>query len=59
MGLGCGPSFFSLAMVKMVGEKGKVISVDIQDEMLQIVKDKSERERLSSRITFTKPDLKS
>ena len=54
MDLGCGPGFFSLAMAKLVGEKGKVISVDIQDEMLQIVKSKSEREGLSSRIILHK-----
>lgn len=54
MDLGCGPGFFSLAMAKLVGEKGKVISVDIQDEMLQIVKNKSEQERLSSRIILHK-----
>jgi len=54
MDLGCGPGFFSLAMAKMVGEKGKVISVDIQDEMLQILKSKSERQGLSSRIVFHK-----
>jgi ubiquinone/menaquinone biosynthesis C-methylase UbiE len=54
MDLGCGPGFFSLAMAKLVGEKGKVISVDIQEEMLQIVKSKSEREGLSSRIILHK-----
>ena len=54
MDLGCGPGFFSLAMAKMVGEKGKVISVDIQDEMLQIVKSKSEREGLRSQIILHK-----
>lgn len=48
--LGCGPGFFSLAMAEMVGEKGRVISVDIQEEMLQMLKDKSERAGLKSRI---------
>lgn len=54
MDLGCGPGFFSLAMAKLVGEKGTVISVDIQDEMLQMVKRKSEREGLSSSIVLHK-----
>ncbi len=54
MDLGCGPGFFSLAMAKLVGENGKVIAVDIQDEMLQMVKRKSEREGLSSRIILHK-----
>lgn len=52
--LGCGPGFFSLAMAEMVGEKGKVVSVDIQDEMLQILRDKSERLGLKSRIVLHK-----
>ncbi|HWQ48357.1 MAG TPA: methyltransferase domain-containing protein [Methanosarcina sp.] len=54
MDLGCGPGFFSLAMAKLVGKKGKVISVDVQDEMLQLVKRKSERQGLSSRIFLHK-----
>lgn len=54
--LGCGPGFFSLAMAKLVGEKGKVIAVDIQDEMLQIVKIKSERHGFSSRIVLHKAE---
>ncbi|AKJ37324.1 class I SAM-dependent methyltransferase [Methanosarcina barkeri] len=83
MDLGCGPGFFSLAMAKLVGENGKVISVkvisvkvisvkvisvkvisvkvisvDVQDEMLQILKCKSEREGLSSRIVLHKISFK-
>ena len=56
--LGCGPGFFSLEMAKLVGEKGKVISVDIQEEMLQILKSKSERQGLSSRIVLHKAQPK-
>ena len=52
--LGCGPGMFSLAMARMVGEGGKVISVDIQDEMLQILRQKSERAGLDSRIILHK-----
>ncbi|AAM06159.1 class I SAM-dependent methyltransferase [Methanosarcina acetivorans] len=52
--LGCGPGFFSLAMAKLVGEEGRVISVDIQDEMLQILKNKSKRQGLNSRIFLHK-----
>ncbi|MDQ1253905.1 MAG: hypothetical protein QG646_3111 [Euryarchaeota archaeon] len=52
--LGCGPGFFSLAMAEMVGEKGKVISVDIQEEMLQMVKNKSKQQGLDSRIILHK-----
>jgi ubiquinone/menaquinone biosynthesis C-methylase UbiE len=55
--LGCGPGVFSIAMAKMVGEKGLVIAVDIQEEMLQILKRKAEREGLQSRIVTHKSEL--
>lgn len=32
--LGCGPGFFTLPMVELVGSEGKVIGVDLQQEML-------------------------
>ncbi len=48
--LGSGPGMFSLAMARMVGVGGKVISVDIQEEMLQILRRKSEDAGLQSRI---------
>lgn len=54
MDLGSGPGMFSLAMARMVGEEGKVISVDIQEEMLQILRQKSERAGLQSRIHLHK-----
>jgi ubiquinone/menaquinone biosynthesis C-methylase UbiE len=56
--LGCRPGFFSLAMAELVGEKGRVISVDIQEEMLQMLRDKSERMGLKSRIVFHKAQAK-
>jgi ubiquinone/menaquinone biosynthesis C-methylase UbiE len=52
--LGCGPGVFSIAMAEMVGKKGKVISVDIQDEMLQMLKRRSEQVGLESRIHLHK-----
>lgn len=52
--LGSGPGMFSLAMARMVGEGGKVISVDIQEEMLQILRRKSEDAGLKSRIHLHK-----
>jgi ubiquinone/menaquinone biosynthesis C-methylase UbiE len=52
--LGCGPGTFSLAMAKMVGESGKVIAVDIQEEMLQMVREKAARQGLGSRIVTHK-----
>ena len=52
--LGCGSGTFTLAMAKMVGENGKVIAVDVQDEMLQMVRKKAVKEGMESRITTHK-----
>lgn len=52
--LGCGPGTFSLAMAKMVGESGRVIAVDVQEEMLQIVREKAARQGLESIIVTHK-----
>lgn len=45
---------FSIPMAEMVGDKGKVIAVDIQEEMLQMLKRKSERVGLESRVIIHK-----
>jgi len=47
---GCGPGFFSREFAKRVGERGQVFSVDLQDEMLRIVRGKMEAEGLASRV---------
>src|SRR5512137_393436 len=52
--LGCGPGTFSIAMAKMVGESGKVIAVDVQEEMLQMVREKAAQQGLESRIVTHK-----
>jgi len=38
--VGCGPGFFSIEIAKMVGEKGKVYSVDLQEGMLDKIRAK-------------------
>jgi len=38
--LGCGPGFFTIEMAMMVGKTGKVIAVDLQEGMLEIVRKK-------------------
>jgi ubiquinone/menaquinone biosynthesis C-methylase UbiE len=48
---GCGPGFFTREFAKRVGERGQVFSVDLQQEMLRIVRSKMETEGLSSRVT--------
>ena len=54
--VGCGSGTFSLAIAKMVGESGKVIAVDIQEEMLQILRKKAAQQGLESIIVTHKSD---
>lgn len=47
---GCGPGFFTREFAKRVGESGRVYAVDLQEEMLGIVRGKMESEGLRSRV---------
>jgi len=40
--MGCGNGYYSLQMAKMVGQKGRVLAVDIQPEMLKLLRDRAE-----------------
>ncbi|MGB7511555.1 MAG: methyltransferase domain-containing protein [Pelodictyon phaeoclathratiforme] len=48
--VGCGPGFFSLEMALMVGKSGRVIAADMQEGMLQKVKEKVKGTELEKRI---------
>jgi cyclopropane fatty-acyl-phospholipid synthase-like methyltransferase len=48
--LGSGMGFFSLAMATLVGAQGKVICVDLQQEMLDALHRRAKRAGLSERI---------
>jgi ubiquinone/menaquinone biosynthesis C-methylase UbiE len=48
--IGCGPGFFSLAMARIVGDEGRVIAADLQQEMLDMLHKRAEAEGLDSRI---------
>ena len=50
--LGCGPGFFSIEMAHMVGETGRVIAADLQDGMLQKIKNKIRETEIEKRITL-------
>ncbi len=50
--LGCGPGYFTIDMAKMVGEKGRVIAVDIQTKMLERVRKKAKKHGVANRIDF-------
>jgi ubiquinone/menaquinone biosynthesis C-methylase UbiE len=47
---GCGPGFFTREFALRVGENGTVIAVDVQEEMLRILREKMEPEGLLPRI---------
>ena len=52
--IGCGTGFFSIDMAQMVGEYGRVIASDLQEGMLQKVRDKIKGTELEERITLHK-----
>jgi ubiquinone/menaquinone biosynthesis C-methylase UbiE len=47
---GCGPGFFTREFAKRVGDTGMVIAADLQQEMLDILREKLEPEGLMPRI---------
>jgi arsenite methyltransferase len=49
--LGCGGGFFTFAFLNRVGETGKVFAVDIDERMLQYVKQKAGKAAHSNLIT--------
>ncbi len=48
---GCGPGFFTREFAKRTGKNGRVFSVDLQEEMLSILRKKLEPEGLLPQIT--------
>jgi ubiquinone/menaquinone biosynthesis C-methylase UbiE len=44
--MGCGNGFYTLPLARLVGKEGKVIAVDIQREMLQLLKSRARDERV-------------
>jgi ubiquinone/menaquinone biosynthesis C-methylase UbiE len=54
--IGCGPGFFSIEIAKLVGKNGRVISADLQEGMLQILKNKISGTELQQIIKLVKCD---
>ena len=50
MDLGCGMGHFSIGMAGLVGPTGKVIAVDLQQKMLDVLGNRARRVGLSDRI---------
>jgi ubiquinone/menaquinone biosynthesis C-methylase UbiE len=46
--MGCGNGFYALRLAELVGERGKVIAVDIQREMLELLKERAAAERITN-----------
>src|SRR3954452_16096368 len=46
--MGCGNGFYSLKIAKLVGERGRVIAVDIQREMLEMLKERAAAEKIKN-----------
>jgi len=56
--VGCGPGFFSIALAGLVGDSGRVIAADLQEGMLDKLRDKITGTQLEKRIRLhqCKPD---
>jgi ubiquinone/menaquinone biosynthesis C-methylase UbiE len=52
--IGCGMGYFSRSMAKIVGDRGKVISADLQQEMLDVTRKRAEKDGVAKRIRFVK-----
>jgi ubiquinone/menaquinone biosynthesis C-methylase UbiE len=52
--VGCGPGFFSIELAQMVGKSGRVIASDLQEGMLQKLRNKIQGTELEERIILLK-----
>jgi ubiquinone/menaquinone biosynthesis C-methylase UbiE len=52
--LGCGLGFYTREMARMVGEKGRVVAVDFQPEMLGFTEGKVRKAAVSERVELVK-----
>ena len=52
--LGCAMGFFSFPMARMVGTKGQVVCVDVQQKMLDVLGKRASRRGLSDRLVLHK-----
>lgn len=51
--IGPGQGYFSIPMAHMVGDNGRIIAIDIQQQMLDRLKAKAEKAGVAGRITCT------
>jgi ubiquinone/menaquinone biosynthesis C-methylase UbiE len=56
MDVGCGVGWFSIPMARMVGDRGKVIAVDLQQQMLDTLRRRAEKAGVAVQIETHKCD---
>ncbi len=56
---GCGPGFFTLEAAKLVGKNGKVFAVDLQQEMLDMIRIKLDEEKNIKNVILRRCDERS
>lgn len=52
--IGCGPGAFIPGLCKLVGPQGRVVAIDLQEEMLQLCKEKMHKTGFADRVEFHK-----
>ncbi len=52
--VGCGPGFFTLDLAQMVGKSGRVVAADLQEGMLQKLREKIKGSEIEQRIILHK-----
>ncbi len=52
--IGCGPGFFTIPLARMVGRSGTVVAADLQDGMLERLRDRIRGTELESRVVLAK-----
>ncbi len=57
--IGCGMGFFSIGMAGLVGESGRVIAADVQQEMLDVLMRRARRKGVADRIRTHKCEASS
>ncbi len=52
--IGCGPGTFIADLAKLIGSNGKIIAIDLQEEMLELAKKKARAKGVSDKVKFHK-----
>ncbi len=50
--VGCGPGYFSIPMARMVGPSGRVVCIDVQRQMLEMVARKARKHAVQDRVVL-------